>query len=148
MRCLPPHRLRLGPHLHPPATFYPAPPSPRPCPPRPRPPPPCPRPARYAALADASGLSLTELALKWCRSRPACTTVLLGHTSIAQLLESLEHFGADALVEYDNGLRQYLPAEVLWEIDRVHMRNRLPIFASTRVGPDWDGQGEIGEPIP
>ena len=32
--------------------------------------------------------------------------------------------------------------------DRVHMRNRLPIFSSTRVGVDWDGEGQIGEPIP
>ena len=40
------------------------------------------------------------------------------------------------------------PQEVLWEIDRVHMRNRLPIFASTRTGADWFGEGEIGEPIP
>ena len=41
-----------------------------------------------------------------------------------------------------------LPAELMWEIDRVHMRNRLPIFSSTRVGADWDGEGQIGEPIP
>ena len=26
-----------------------------------------------------------------------------------------------------------LPRELMWEIDRVHMRNRLPIFASTKV---------------
>ena len=45
-------------------------------------------------------------------------------------------------------LRQVLPAELVWEIDRVHMRNRLPIFSSTRVGKDWYGEGEIGEPIP
>jgi hypothetical protein len=38
--------------------------------------------------------------------------------------------------------------DLLWEVDRVHMRNRLPIFASTRVGSDWDGEGEIGERIP
>jgi hypothetical protein len=30
----------------------------------------------------------------------------------------------------------------------VHMRNRLPIFASDRVGRDWDGAGEIGERVP
>jgi hypothetical protein len=28
------------------------------------------------------------------------------------------------------------------------MRNRLPIFASDRVGRDWDGAGEIGERVP
>jgi hypothetical protein len=36
----------------------------------------------------------------------------------------------------------------MWEIDRIHMRNRLPIFSSTRVGKEWLGEGEIGEPIP
>jgi hypothetical protein len=36
----------------------------------------------------------------------------------------------------------------MWDIDVVHMRNRLPIFASTRVGKDWYGEGEIGESIP
>ena len=34
----------------------------------------------------------------------------------------------------------------------VHMRNRLPIFASTRVAKDWDegqfGFGEVDEVIP
>ena len=79
--------------------------------------------------------------------------MLLGHTSLDQLRESIEHFDAEALVEVvdprlSTPLRQYLPEDVLWEIDRIHMRNRLPIFSSTRVGKDWDGQGEIGEPIP
>ena len=41
-----------------------------------------------------------------------------------------------------------LPDQLLWEIDRVHMKNRLPIFSSTRVGSDWLGEGEIGERIP
>ena len=36
----------------------------------------------------------------------------------------------------------------MWEIDRVHMRNRLPIFASTRTSSDREGTGEIGENIP
>ena len=45
-----------------------------------------------------------------------------------------------------------LPRELLWEIDRVHMKNRLPIFASTRVAKEWDegafGFGEVDEVIP
>ena len=102
----------------------------------------------YAQIAEEAGLSLTELSLKWCRSRAACTTTLLGQSSLPQLIEGLGHFAAPPLVEYDNGFTQYLPEEVLWEIDRVHMRNRLPIFSSTRVGKDWDGEGQIGEPIP
>ena len=41
-----------------------------------------------------------------------------------------------------------LSDELLWEIDRVHMRNRLPIFSSTDVPAEWGGTGGIGEPIP
>jgi len=37
---------------------------------------------------------------------------------------------------------------LMWEMDGVHMRNRLPIFASTDTGADWNGRGEIGEAIP
>lgn len=38
--------------------------------------------------------------------------------------------------------------QVLAEIDAVHMRNRLPLFASDRYQPDWGNEGEIGEPVP
>ena len=41
-----------------------------------------------------------------------------------------------------------LSEEVMWLVDRVHMRHRNPIFSSTRVGRDWFGEGEIGETIP
>jgi aryl-alcohol dehydrogenase-like predicted oxidoreductase len=92
----------------------------------------------YAKLAEAAGMSLAELSLRWCRERSAVTSVLLGQTSMAQLDEDLKYF-ANA---------KPLPPELMWEIDRIHMRNRLPIFASTRIGRDWDGEGEIGEPIP
>ena len=44
--------------------------------------------------------------------------------------------------------KKRLEPELLWQIDKVHMRNRLPIFSSTRVGDDWNGEGEIGENIP
>jgi len=93
---------------------------------------------RYAKLAKANGMSLTELSLRWCRQREAVTTTLLGHTSLAQLEEDLGHFRQ----------AKPLPSQLLWEVDRVHMRNRLPIFSSTRVGAEWDGEGEIGEPLP
>ena len=97
---------------------------------------------QYAAIADAAGVSLTELALRWCRARDGVTSSLIGHTSMAQLDETLACFDANG----DKG--KPLPADVAWEIDRVHMRNRLPIFASDRVGRDWDGAGEIGERVP
>ena len=45
-------------------------------------------------------------------------------------------------------MKDPLPDEILWEIDIVHMQNRLPIFSSNRVGKDWNGSGEIGERIP
>jgi aryl-alcohol dehydrogenase-like predicted oxidoreductase len=92
----------------------------------------------YAALAKKYGMPLTELSLRWARERQAVTTSLLGHTSLEQLDETLKCFQKN----------EALPQELLWEIDRVHMRNRLPIFASTRLEKDFEGRGEIGEPIP
>ena len=83
---------------------------------------------RYAKLAKANGMSLTELSLRWCRERAAVTTTLLGHTSLAQLEEDLGYFRQ----------AKPLPPQLLWEVDRVHMRNRLPIFASTRVAARAD----------
>ena len=60
---------------------------------------------------------------------------------MAQLEEDLRYFQTKPL-----------PRNLMWECDRIHMRNRLPIFSSTRVGKDWDagfyGEGEIGEVIP
>ena len=82
-------------------------------------------------------MPLTEMVLRWVQGRSAVTTSLLGHTALEQLDEHLRYFRKGAL-----------PDDLAWEIDRIHMRNRLPIFASTRVGKDWDGEGEIGEPIP
>ena len=69
------------------------------------------------------------------------------------------HFGPLALItcRLEEDLKYFqnskaLPRDLMWEIDRIHMRNRLPIFSSTRVGRDWDmgayGEGEIGEIIP
>ena len=93
---------------------------------------------------------LAELSLRWCRSRGAVSSVLLGQSSLAQLEEALDVFGATPTVEFedDDQIKYYLPEDLLWEIDRVHMRNRLPIFSSTRTQADWRGRGEIGENIP
>jgi hypothetical protein len=55
-----------------------------------------------------------------------------------QLQQSLDYFTKSKLLSDD----------IMWEIDRIHMRNRLPIFSSDRVGKDWNGEGEIGETIP
>jgi len=85
------------------------------------------------------GKSLTELSLRWNRQRSMITTTLVGHTNMKQLQESLSYFDASL---------SPLSQEVMWEIDRVHMRNRLPIFSSNRVDKNGYGSGEIGEPIP
>ena len=45
-------------------------------------------------------------------------------------------------------MKDPLPESVMRDIDIVHMKNRIPIFSSNRVGKDWLGQGEIGETIP
>eukprot|EP01041_Mallomonas_annulata_P004467 gene4467-8897_t len=92
----------------------------------------------YSKLAEKFGLSLTELSLRWCRQRRAVTTTLVGHSNMNQLEESIRIFK----------IKDPLPYELMWEIDRVHMLNRLPIFASNRVGEEWYGEGEIGERIP
>jgi aryl-alcohol dehydrogenase-like predicted oxidoreductase len=104
----------------------------------------------YAALAKEAGMSLTELALRWCRSRNPVSSVLLGQSNLAQLEEALEIFSAGPTIDFpeDGDIKFYLPEELLWEIDRVHMRNRLPIFSSTRTESEWMGEGEIGETIP
>lgn len=92
----------------------------------------------YNKIAKKAGMSLTELSLRWCRQRSLITTTLVGHTSQEQLEESLKIFTK----------KDPLKDDIMWQIDRVHMRNRLPLFSSNRVGKDWNGEGEIGEPIP
>lgn len=96
--------------------------------------------AQYAALARQYGLSATELALRFAAGRQAVTTSLVGHTSVKQLDECLEAFRKAASEPLDPQLR--------WELDRIHMRNRLPLFASDRTEPGWRGTGEIGEMVP
>jgi len=92
----------------------------------------------YANLAKSNNMSLTELCLRWNKQRDLLTTTLLGHTNMNQLKETIDIFNK----------KEPLSADVTWEIDRIHMRNRLPLFSNSRVGRDWYGEGEIGEPIP
>ena len=94
----------------------------------------------YDKIAQKNGLSLLELSLRWAQQRQPVTTCLLGQTSMKQLDEQIKIF--------QKGNKERLPDQLLWDIDTVHMRNRLPIFSSTRVGKDWNGEGEIGENIP
>ena len=92
----------------------------------------------YAKIAKRAGMSLTELSLRWNRQRSLVTTTLVGHSNMDQLQQSLEYFTKS----------KPLSDDIMWEIDIVHMKNRLPIFSSDRVGKDWNGEGEIGETIP
>jgi aryl-alcohol dehydrogenase-like predicted oxidoreductase len=92
----------------------------------------------YAKIAKANKMSLAELSQRWCRQRSLLTTTLVGHTTMAQLDESLKYFTE----------KEPLSDEIMWQVDMVHMKNRLPIFSSNRAGSDWYNQGEIGERIP
>ena len=93
---------------------------------------------QYNKLAKQAGMSLTEMSLRWCKERTLLTTTLVGHSTADQLEQSLLFFGKD----------EPLSEDLLWEIDRIHMQNRLPLFSSTRTQKDWYGEGEIGETIP
>ena len=70
------------------------------------------------------------------------STSIIGMTSMKQLEQDIQIF------KNGNDKSKSLPDQLLWDIDRIHMRNRLPIFSSIRVGKDWYGEGEIGENIP
>lgn len=94
----------------------------------------------YAKLAKANGMTLTELAQRWCAGRRFCTSSLVGHTSVQQLESSIGAYRAAA--------KAPLSEQLQWDIDRIHMRNRLPLFSSSRAGRDWFNEGEIGERIP
>lgn len=93
---------------------------------------------QYKRIADQNKMPLAELAQRWNRQRSLVTTTLVGHTHMGQLDASLKYFTES----------EPLSDEIMWEIDRVHMQNRLPIFSSNRIGKDWYGEGEIGETIP
>jgi aryl-alcohol dehydrogenase-like predicted oxidoreductase len=92
----------------------------------------------YNNVATRLGISLTELSLRWCKERSLVTTSLVGHSNINQLRETLKFFKNTEPISDDT----------MWEIDIIHMKNRLPIFSSSRIGKEWWGQGEIGERIP
>jgi len=94
--------------------------------------------AEYNKIAKKYKIPLTELALRWNRQRNLVTTTLVGHTSVEQLEQSLKYFT----------VKDPLPDDLMWKVDMVHMKNRLPIFSNSRVGIDWRGEGTIGEPIP
>mmetsp|Transcript_14429 Transcript_14429/g.43089 ORF Transcript_14429/g.43089 Transcript_14429/m.43089 type:complete len:462 (+) Transcript_14429:193-1578(+) len=95
---------------------------------------------QYADLAQKYGIKggLTELSLRFAAGRPAVTSSLIGHTSMDQLEASIEAFKKGPIKD----------PQLLWEIDRVHLQNRLPLFANDEAGKDWYNEGYIGERIP
>eukprot|EP00968_Pinguiococcus_pyrenoidosus_P019195 scaffold2042_cov295-Pinguiococcus_pyrenoidosus.AAC.3 len=92
----------------------------------------------YADIAKKNSMSLTELALRWCRERQGVTTTLLGVSSMEQLEQDLAFFSG----------KDRLPRRVMLDIDRQHMVNRLPIFSNEDLEPNYDQRGLIGERVP
>lgn len=96
--------------------------------------------AEYKKLADAYNMTPVDLALRFTADRPAITSTLVGHTSLDQLDTSINAFRTAA--------KSPLPPPLTWEIDRIHMRNRLPLFANDKTTPDDNNEGFIGERVP
>ena len=98
--------------------------------------------AQYTKLAKEYGIKggLTELSFRFVAGRKAVTSSLVGHTSLAQLDASID--------AYRKAAKGPLDPQLLWDIDRVHLQNRLPLFANDEAGRDWRGEGFIGERIP
>lgn len=95
---------------------------------------------QYFALATKAKMDPLNLALRFPAGRDAVTTSLVGHTSLAQLDASIAAFRRAAKAGLSN--------QLLWDIDRVHLQNRLPLFALDNAGDDWSNRGIIGERIP
>lgn len=68
----------------------------------------------YKRIADDAGLSLTQLSLAWCKSRPFVRSTIIGATSIEQLEQNLKAFS----VELDDS--------VLSAIEKIYERYRDP----------------------
>lgn len=68
----------------------------------------------YAALAKQHGLTPTQLALSWCKTRRYVSSTIIGATKLWQLKACIEAFRID------------LSEEVLAEIDAIHYRRRNP----------------------
>ena len=68
----------------------------------------------YAALAKEHELTMTQLALAWCKSRRYIGSTIIGATKLWQLQQCIEAFTID------------LPEEVLEAIDAIHFQNRNP----------------------
>lgn len=68
----------------------------------------------YADLAQARGISLTRLALAWVAGQPLVGSVILGASSVGQLLENLD------------ACAQTLDHDVRAAVDAIHLRHTNP----------------------
>ncbi|NBS12715.1 MAG: NADP(H)-dependent aldo-keto reductase [Gammaproteobacteria bacterium] len=68
----------------------------------------------YCSLAEASGMTPTEMALAFVTTRPFVTSNIIGATSLAQLAENIETHA------------RVLPEPVLTEIDAIHQQYPNP----------------------
>jgi aryl-alcohol dehydrogenase-like predicted oxidoreductase len=84
-------------------------------------------------------LDVMSMALQWGRTREAVTTQLVGAANMNQLKRQVEIFRNN---------EENLPYELLWEIDRIHMAHRNPIWSNDNIPKDAYNQGQIGESIP
>ena len=76
--------------------------------------------AQYKKIADDAGLSLTTMALNWCKSRSFPTSTIIGATTLEQLKENIDAF--EPTVK--------LSKETLKAIDAVHAQCRDPCIAT------------------
>jgi aryl-alcohol dehydrogenase-like predicted oxidoreductase len=72
----------------------------------------------YVQIAAKHGLTPTQLALAWCRSRWFVTSTIIGATSMEQLRENLGAFGLS------------LSQEAIDDINAVYRRMRDPPTAA------------------
>lgn len=69
---------------------------------------------RYADMAQRRGLTPTQLALAWVKSRPYVSSTIIGATTMEQLKEDIQAFDLD------------LDGDTLKEIDVIHRQCRNP----------------------
>jgi aryl-alcohol dehydrogenase-like predicted oxidoreductase len=68
----------------------------------------------YRELATSKGMSVTTLALAWCKSRFYVASTIIGATTMDQLTEDVEAFEVD------------LDEETLKKIEEIHLKCRNP----------------------
>ena len=69
---------------------------------------------KYVALAEAYGLTPTELALAWARQRDCNTSVIIGTTTVRQVEGCV------------NAFKLELPEELMAKVDIIHEEYRNP----------------------